>query len=79
MSRREKCRSPSDHDWRTAKTQDHEICTKCGTRFPCRNKDCGHWDCIIVRGEELPENAKKLMEALGVEVDVASLPKLKRP
>lgn len=28
---------------------DHERC-KCGERFPCRDADCGHLDCVERRG-----------------------------
>ncbi len=62
-----------DHDWRPTKS-DYELCTKCGTRFPCRSKDCGHLDCMAARGQEIPEYWRQLLEALGIAVDAPTLP-----
>jgi hypothetical protein len=47
MTRRTTCRI-RDHDWR--RRGDAEVCERCGTRFPCRDLNCGHVDCWIARG-----------------------------
>jgi len=62
----------SRHAWRQTKSN-YEVCDNCGTRFPCAAKDCGHLDCMYVRGQEIPEYWKQLLEALGVEMDLTKL------
>jgi len=62
----------SQHVWRETKG-DYEVCVNCGTRFPCVNKDCGHFDCMHVRGQEIPEYWKDLLAAMGLEVDTTTL------
>jgi hypothetical protein len=54
MSRRKIC-GPADHTWESAPRARREICTTCGTFFPCKQTECGHIDCHEARGEALPE------------------------
>jgi hypothetical protein len=42
--------SNSKHVWvRKSKRSKNEVCTTCGTKFPCGNKNCGHHDCAECR------------------------------
>jgi hypothetical protein len=44
------CRHPA---WRSAGSgrNEHEVCVRCGDRFPCRTVGCGHFDCADWRRE----------------------------
>lgn len=66
--------SNSKHVWVALRRgSKFEKCTTCGTMFPCRTNDCGHFDCMLVRGQEIPEYWRNLLGELGVEVDTTTL------
>lgn len=48
------CIRPRDHVWVELRGGAREKCIKCRTVFPCRH-DCEHFDCMIERGDKLPE------------------------
>jgi len=51
------CINPRDHVWVELRGGNRERCEKCRTVFPCRHA-CEHLDCMIERGETLPEWAR---------------------
>ena len=52
MSKQPKCK-PSDHVDHPVQGSKRVRCVKCGDIYPCSK--CEHLDCILERGEELPE------------------------
>jgi hypothetical protein len=38
--------------YKPSKRGKHEVCTKCGDRFPCANAQCTHFDCQMERGQK---------------------------
>ena len=53
-----KCR-PGDHIDRPLRRGSKRVkCIKCGDSYPCSHK-CEHLDCLLERGEELPDWARK--------------------
>lgn len=64
-----KCRI-GDHDWKKSPRGTHEICTKCGDRFPCASA-CGHADCRVERGDPLDDYITLHVD--GDRVNVASI------
>lgn len=70
------CRLP-DHAWRNTRG-DYQLCTKCGTTFPCRNKRCGHPDCDYVRGVPIPPELVALLASMGVAIDTEELDRIKK-
>lgn len=39
------------HHWvQHPKREGHYKCSSCSVKFPCRETDCGHQDCIDFRG-----------------------------
>lgn len=42
------------HVWVPSKLGKFEKCSVCGTRFPCASS-CTHFDCMLERGESLPD------------------------
>jgi hypothetical protein len=52
VSKQPKCR-PGDHVDHPVQGSSRVRCVKCGDVYPCTK--CEHLDCILERGEELPE------------------------
>lgn len=50
-----KCRTIADHDFQPIRGGNRERCAKCKTEYPCAHA-CKHYDCMIERGEALPEH-----------------------
>ena len=65
------------HTWRKTRSN-YELCTTCGTTFPCRNKTCEHFDCMYVRGQEIPLYWATLLGALGIAIDTDALDAIKK-
>jgi hypothetical protein len=69
VTRAEKCKT-RDHQDRAVRGSADVVCTKCNDRFPCTHA-CGHWDCIVVTGRELPEWAgPETRDAVLAELEV---------
>lgn len=61
------------HNWAPMKRgSKFEKCTLCGTTFPCRHV-CQHLDCRLVKGKEIPAEAKQMLAKLGVAIDLSSI------
>ena len=50
MSRGDPC-DMDNHRWRDRPNKPGFICEDCQEVFPCKEKDCGHHDCILFRTE----------------------------
>lgn len=63
------------HTW--VKKRTREVCTTCGTSFPCKNRDCEHLDCMYVRGQPIDDYWFELFDAMGVGMDFEQLDKIR--